>query len=237
MDPRPVVVVLLGERCDAACEVIARALHAYVAANVVGTVGSERRMPLSDTGLLVLPRSGVHVFVPTTAHVVNPHLARVTGDGHSWFDRRGQGGRAGSVGEVDRLQVATQGVRAQLVTRARLARWQHEEPAPCASFQGYARAEDLPAAARQRLQGGWMMPGREQEVFAFLDLSMERATAYVNGCPGLRASGAYYNQGAALSVAAASFEALSRLMQSEAVQRVTIGPMIRNELTGVGSER
>jgi hypothetical protein len=222
--PARPVRVLVDQSCGEACELVARMLHAYARAEVVGLVGAAHRLAVDEPGLVVLPHSGVRVYVPTAVYVLNPRIGRVTGDRGSWYDRRGYGASASAGTPVpDALASTVEGVRGVLEARARVARWDHAQPRACGEYPAVAREQDLPADARARLNGGYLT-NQAMEITVTVDLPATRAAAYLGGCPGVAASYAYGQDGATFFLHADSFEALSRVVQSEAVRAVSVQP-------------
>ncbi len=218
--PARLMTVLVGEGCGEACELTARVLHAYGGATVVGTVDTPHRMPVGEPGLLVLPRSHLRVHVPTSAVVLNPRVARVTGDRDYWFDRHGFGATSPS---TDALPGVVRSLTERLDARDRVARFLASPPPPCATLSPVARPDQLDATARARVRGPWE-PREPQVISAKVDLPAAEAHAWVVGCPGVQANSALGEGPAIVFVSVRSFEALSRLAQAEVVEYVEIEP-------------
>jgi hypothetical protein len=126
---------------------------------------------------------------------------------------------------------ALTGVRQVLTTRARMARWASVEPRPCSAYAPVARLEDLPAEVRKRLRGFVGTLDNRVSISVAFDLPAARARAYAAGCPGVMVWNVLGEELAKTFVSVGSFEALSRLAQSEAVDSIDIagvGPVQPN---------
>ena len=214
--PRP-MTVLVDRGCEEACQLVARALVTWAGAEVVGSLSTETPLVTDEPALLVLPRSGVTIRFDTTAFVPVEAIERLEGLALLW--QTGQG----DWDDVFETQLAMLAETVHL--RAELARFAASPPPPCASAPAVATPEALPPAARARLHGT-LRADEPQIVSAVLALEPEAAQAWVDGCPGLVAHTAFRagRDGPALVILerTTSFEALSRLLASDVVLRVSI---------------
>jgi hypothetical protein len=197
----------------------AAVVRVHGAIELIGHVGSDRRLAASEPGLIVLPRSRVRVRIPTAAYVLNDHIAHVTGPGGAWYGNRAIWGQP-----YDALALALTGARSTLDKRARLSRWASVEPRPCSSYPTAARLEDLPPEVRARVAADYGVGvGADALIFVIVSLPFARAVAHVEACPGITVGSAQGAQGeTTFYVGATSFEALSRLAQSEVVRAMQI---------------
>jgi hypothetical protein len=171
-------------------------------------------------------RGAMITSTPARSSAIRHHGQAVNGRGDrgAWFDHEGLRSRPGTpdaAPSYDALTSALASVRQAVAQRARLARWMSAEPRPCAAYAPVARPQDLSAEARARIQGVFERPGGVS-ITATFDLPMARALAYANGCPGITATHGFGDEAATVFLRVASFEALSRLAQSDAVQLIKI---------------
>ncbi|MGF1468538.1 MAG: hypothetical protein ACFCGT_20635 [Sandaracinaceae bacterium] len=163
----PFLAVLLGGECGGACELVARSLQVYAGADLRGGVGSEERLALADPGLLVLPRSGLRIFIPTAAYLLNPRVQRSGGLAGGWQSAQGRGERR------PLLAAAMDEMGRRVAQREALLPWVEEDPPACATYTAYATREAMPSPARERTHG-WD-PDPSRTIRAFVYLPPERA--------------------------------------------------------------
>ncbi|WP_168210693.1 S41 family peptidase [Persicimonas caeni] len=215
------VRVLIDRDCEEACELVARTLETYADAKVLGTVSSQGRLAVGEPGLLTLPHSRVEVTIPTAAYLLDKKIAATTGERGAWYQRKGRGRQYS-----DWLPRQVEVLRDRFALDETLDRWDDAEPKKCASHRAVQSPKELSTAARERL-GNYspLLWKRRAHISASLHLDMERALAFVNACPGLEATAVMSQDDgriAVILVKADSFSALSRLVQSEAVEQVSI---------------
>lgn len=214
--PRP-MTVLIDHGCEEACQLVARMLATWAGAEVVGELSTETPLVTDEPALLVLPRSRLTLRFDTAAYVPAPAIERLEGLALLW--QTGDG----TMNDVLAPQLAM--LAETLHLRAELARFASSPPAPCASLPTVATPEALSPEARARLSGE-LRADEPQILSATLALEPEAAQEWIAGCPGLVAHSAFRagRDGPALVILerTTSFEALSRLLAADVVQRVAI---------------
>lgn len=226
------ILVLLGGACDAPCQLAARWLGRVPSGHAVGMPQiSAGGLFLADFGEIELRHSAIRLRIPTTFYAPSPWLFPTGG----WIDT-GIGGNWGSVLSLpplagfdehsDLLEQALAVSRTDIERRARAQRFEAEPPPPCASFPSFADVRQLPEPARRRLSGGvWPPPPRMLRVY--FTMNAKSSQSYVAGCPGLVLR--RVEDRPPLSVGYlddAEFSAISRLLQSDAVELLSASTVV-----------
>lgn len=212
------ITVLVGPGCESACQLVAHTLETYARAGVVGDVNREPSLVLGGMARVVLPGSGIEVSFPTTAYLPHRGRARHEREAVDWHvPWREKPAR-------DALPDARKGLEHAVALHRRLARWAHEEPTACSLLPTRSSWHDLPPAVRRRMSSPWAA-GEPHTITVYLELPLDRASAYVGGCPGIEVRSGHANYFGAMSsveVRAKDYASLSRLGFSDVVSVVSI---------------
>lgn len=214
--PAHVATVLIGPGCAEACQLVARTLERYAHIGVIGELPRfGPSLVAGERAQVVLPRTKLRVELPTAAYVLAEGLARYPSMSKWW--RHGRG----TTKDRDVLEPAIDNLLSTLERYRRIDRWKDRDPPACATLPTVEDWRSLPPAARKRTSSGWPSP---RVVTVWLHLPLERARAYVAGCPGVTVSGGGYevNETAHLTVHAARWSDVARLAHSEALVGISI---------------
>jgi hypothetical protein len=206
---RAPVVVIVDRDCQSACELAARVLATFNDATVIGAVGKTGRIARDEAAVMVLPHSQIEIYFHATEYRLAAEIEAKTGSTDDWWKHQID------TGGLD-VTYSLRELRARMVNPS----W----PPRCDSFASKLRRE-LPADARAKLNGesdlahchrrGTLMIKIEANV------PYEVLRRFLATCPGSVAVGVDFRNTYSLHTNA-GFSSLSRLVQSELVDRIDV---------------